>query len=399
MILRIFLACLLGMAASTASAQQVPRKIALIIANGNYVSSGQLANPVNDGTLVAAAARRAGFETVTLARNLNLADFQARLREFREQAAGAQVAMIYYAGHGIERAGRNWLLPTDARLSSPLDLPYEAIDLERVLEAVSGARIRIVVLDACRNNPFGRSWQGETRSLSRGLAGVDVDDVLVIYAAAPGQTANDGAGPNSPFATSFALRIVQPGLPVQLLGGVVRDDVLASTGGAQRPYVSASITGTPVYLVAPNGASTQPSSAAAASAPAPVDMSTLDALAWQGAVRANTPEAYQEYIHQFPQGRFAALARQNIAAAQRPKESAAAASPPQEQNGAAEETYCRQRFGSTAQTYQSCLQRVRPESPAVAAVRARDDAEFYCRQLYHTGPADFEACVQRQMRQ
>jgi uncharacterized caspase-like protein len=398
MILRIFLTCLLGLMASAASAQQEPRKVALIVANGNYASSGRLANPVSDGTLVASAARQAGFETVTLAPNLNLADFQARLREFRERATGTQVAMIYYAGHGIERAGRNWLLPTDARLSSALDLPYEAIDLERVLEAVSGARIRIVVLDACRNNPFGRSWRGEARSLSRGLAGVDVDDILVIYAAAPGQTANDGTGPNSPFATSFAQRLVQPGLPVQLLGGAVRDDVLAATGGAQRPYVSASITGTPVYLLAPPTASAQPPSAVGSALPS-VDASTLDALAWQGAVRANTVESYQEYVRQFPQGRFAALARQNVAAAQRPKDSQVGASPTQDQNSEAAETYCRQRFGSSARTYESCLLRVRPESPAVAAIRARDDAEFRCRQLYHTGPADFEACVQRYMRE
>jgi hypothetical protein len=394
MILRILLACLCGLAATNANAQQPAHNVALIIANGDYASAGQLANPINDGNLVAAAARRAGFDTVILAHNLNLADFQSRLREFRVRATGAHVAMIYYAGHGIERAGRNWLLPTDARLTSALDLPYEAIDLERVLEAVSGARIRIVVLDACRNNPFGRSWLGETRSLSRGLAGIDVDDVLVIYAAAPGQTANDGSGPDSPFATSFARRLVQPGLPVQLLGGAVRDDVLASTGGAQRPYVSASITGTPVYLLGPDSISAPRPATVGPS----VDASTLDALAWQGAVRADSREAYQEYIRQFPEGRFVGLARQNIAAVQRPKESGADASPTPEHNSAAEETYCRQRFGSTAQSYQSCLERVRPEAPAVAAVRARDDAEFYCRQMYHTGPADFEACVQRQMR-
>jgi hypothetical protein len=128
----------------------------------------------------------------------------------------------------------------------------------------------MVILDACRNNPFGRSWRSGTRAVSRGLGDIEVDDVLVIYAAAPGQTANDGDGRNSPFATSFAQRLVQPDLPIQLLGGSVRDDVLASTGGSQRPFVSASITGTPVYLVPRTGGASTPARAPAASVPVAV---------------------------------------------------------------------------------------------------------------------------------
>jgi hypothetical protein len=267
MTLRLLIACLLGLLATGAQAQEGARKVALIIGNGNYLNASQLPNPQSDAALVAAAARRAGFDSVTVVGDLDLATFQRALRTFRESAAGAQVAMVYYAGHGIEGHGRNWLIPTDARLASVLDLPYEAVELDRVLEAVSGARIRIVVLDACRNSPFGRAWQSGSRAVSRGLSGVEVDDVLVIYAAAPGQTANDGAGPNSPFAASFARRLVQPGLPVQLLGGAVRDDVLASTGGAQRPYVSASITGTPVYLLGPTTASTLPPAVEPVAAP------------------------------------------------------------------------------------------------------------------------------------
>ncbi len=225
------------------------RKVALVIANADYANAGPLTNPANDGRVVADAARRAGFESVKVAANLDISSFRRTLRDFRAEASGADVAMIYYAGHGIEGAGKNWLIPVDAGLASNLDLAYEAIDLDLVMEAISGAKIRMVVLDACRNNPFGRSWRSATRSVTRGLGTVDVDDVLVIYAAAPGQTAKDGDGANSPFAASFAQRLVQPDLPIQLLGGLVRDDVLQSTGGEQRPFVSASITGTPVYLV------------------------------------------------------------------------------------------------------------------------------------------------------
>ena len=194
---------------------------------------------------------------------------------------------------------------------SDLDLPYEAIDLDRVMESISGAQVRMVVLDACRNNPFGRSWRSSTRAVTRGLGGLEVDDVLVIYAAAPGQTASDGDGANSPFATSLARRLVEPDLPVQLLGGAVRDDVLAATGGTQRPFVSASITGTPIYLVARTAA--QPAAVVAAPSQSNFDEATLDALGWQGALGAQSAAAFEEYKAQFPKGRFVRLADQNIA--------------------------------------------------------------------------------------
>ncbi|MEP2380109.1 caspase family protein [Parasphingorhabdus sp.] len=294
-----------------ASAQTAhAKRVALIIGNSDYQSSSSLANPANDAKIIADAAQLADFDNVTIATDLSNSKFQLALRDFRKQAIGADVAMVYFAGHGIESQGKNWLIPVDAELKSSLDLPYEAINLDRVMESLSGAQIRMVVLDACRNNPFARSWKSGTRSLTRGLAGVEADDVLVIYAAAPGQTAMDGEDQNSPFAKSFARRIPQAGLPVQLLGGMVRDDVLAATGGMQRPFISASITGTPVYLVdAASGA--ESSNAPETSAIAVLDEAALDALAWQGAVNANTPSAYRSYLDEFPGGKFAGLAIEN----------------------------------------------------------------------------------------
>lgn len=228
------------------------RKVALIIGNSVYEHTAQLPNAANDATLIAASARSAGFEDVIVGNNLNIDGFRAALREFRSKADGAAVAMVYFAGHGIEGSGKNWLIPTDAKLDSARDLPYESIDLDLVMQSLSGAQVRIAVLDACRNNPFGRTWRSGTRAVTRGLIGVEADDVLVIYAAAPGQTASDGDGQNSPFATSLAQRLPEPDVPVQLLGGLVRDDVLTITDGEQRPFISASITGTPVYLVREN---------------------------------------------------------------------------------------------------------------------------------------------------
>lgn len=262
---------------------------------------------------------RAGFDDVTVATDLSTSDFQLALRDFRTKANGADVAMVYYAGHGIEGQGKNWLIPVNAELNSSLDLPYEALNLERVMESLSGAQIRMVVLDACRNNPFARSWKSGTRAVNRGLASVDADDVLVIYAAAPGQTAADGDGDNSPFASSFAKRLPQIGLPVQLLGGMVRDDVLRATGGEQRPYVSASITGTPVYLVENASEPDVPTSLDLTAITA-LDESGLDALVWQGAIKADTPAAYRAYLDEFPGGKFATLASENIASRSIPKD-------------------------------------------------------------------------------
>ena len=224
------------------------QKVALIIANSAYQATSPLATPAPDAALVAQSAHSAGFDKVEIVTDLGIAAFELALRDFARLADGAELAMVYYAGHGLEGKGKNWLLPVDARLESERDLLYEAVDLDLVLDALHGAQVRMVVLDACRNNPYASRWASSTRSVVRGLAAVEADDVIVIYAAAPGMTAQDGVG-NSPFARAFAQRLPQPDLPLQLLGGTVRDDVLEATDGDQRPFVSASVTGTPIYLV------------------------------------------------------------------------------------------------------------------------------------------------------
>ena len=241
----ICIAALALIAPSAATAQ----KVALVIANSDYEHTSQLTNPDADSQLIASALREVGFDSVELAANLDQPSFMKALQEFRTHAEGADAALIYFAGHGVESNGRNWLLPTSATLAAEKDMPFEAVELDRVLSTLAGAKLRIAILDACRNNPFANRWRGEKRSVSRGLASLEVDDILVMYAAAPGAFAYDGADGNSPFAQALARRLVQPGLPVQLLGGMVRDDVLLATDGEQRPFVSASMTGRPLFLV------------------------------------------------------------------------------------------------------------------------------------------------------
>ena len=234
------------------------KRVALVIGNGTYKAHRALENPPNDARLVARSLAKAKFEIVETRIDLGIADFRQSLRRFQSQANGADVALVYFAGHGIEANGVNWLIPTDAELGEDRDLEYEAIKSDLVLQALRGAKMRVLVLDACRDNPFGRGWRAGVRSSSiGGLAKIEADDVLVLFAAAPGQTASDGGGSNSPFAIALAEHLPEPGLPIQLLGGKVRDDVLAATGGNQRPYVSASITGNPYYLVPGESGKTQ----------------------------------------------------------------------------------------------------------------------------------------------
>jgi uncharacterized caspase-like protein len=312
-----WLVCLLAVLCigSSPFAQSAPRRVALLIGNSHYSGAIQLTNPGSDVQLVAEAARSAGFQIVVVKNDLGMTDFQHALRDFRAQADGAQVAMVYYAGHGIEGSGSNWLIPTDATLASERDLSFEAINLNQVVDVLAGAQFRVVILDACRNNPFGRQWTSGSRAVTRGLAPVQLDDVMVIYAAAPGQTASDGSGAHSPFATAFARHFADSGLALQLLGGVVRDDVAQATNGEQRPYVSASITGTAFYLVPPH------SIGATAGAE--------EINAFLNAVRGGTASDYRQFADRFPTGMHHVVANDTLALMQDEANGTTWSSPPE----------------------------------------------------------------------
>lgn len=273
------------------------KRVALVIGNAAYKLGGTLANPINDAKLIATALKAARFETIEAKSNLGIAEFRQALRRFQGLADGAEVALIYFAGHGVEANGINWLIPTDAELSTTRDLEYEAIKLDLALQALGGAQLRIIILDACRNNPFGRSWQAASRAVARGLNRQDADNVLVLFAAAPGQLASDGQGQNSPFASALANRLSEEGLAIQLLGGRVRDDVISSTGDSQRPYVSASITGEPFYLV--------PSKAAKSTAAA----HQLELMFWSSVKDSTSASVLRTYVERYPNGEFTTIAR------------------------------------------------------------------------------------------
>ena len=293
---RVALALLVFVLLPGGAFAQAQKRVALVIGNAAYKLGDKLANPINDAKIIGAALKIARFETIELKPDLNITEFRQSLRRFQSQADGAEVALVYFAGHGVEVGGVNWLIPTDAELPETRDLEYEAIKLDLVLQALAGARIRILVLDACRNNPFGRSWQSGSRLVARGLSRQEADNVLVLFAAAPGQVASDGVGTNSPFASAVAKRLPEEGLAIQMLGGRVRDDVIASTGDSQRPFVSASITGEPFYLVPSKNAKS-------------ASEQHIELLFWASVKDSTSSSVLRTYLDRYPNGEFATIAR------------------------------------------------------------------------------------------
>jgi tetratricopeptide (TPR) repeat protein len=234
---------------STAPVLNNDHRIALVIGNSAYETVAALPNPERDANLVADVLKRTGFEAVTLLTNLRKDALVSALRNFAARAETADWAVVYYAGHGMEVGGINYLIPTDAKIAADRDIGFEAVPLEQVLNAAERAKkLRLVILDACRDNPFAnqmkRTLTVASRSVSRGLAAVEPEaGTLVVYAAKDGETALDGDGINSPFASAFVKNLPTPGLEVRRLFDFVRDDVMEATSRKQKPFSYGSISG------------------------------------------------------------------------------------------------------------------------------------------------------------
>ena len=235
--------------APIATAAARGRRIALVIGNSSYKNVPALTNPTNDATSIADAFRRTGFATVDLQLNLGRDDLLGALRKFARQAEAADWAVLYYAGHGMEIGGMNYVIPVDAKIVQDRDIGFEAVALDQVLNATERAKqLHLVILDACRDNPFAnqmkRTQAVASRSVSRGLAAVEPEaGTLVVFSAKDGETSLDGEGINSPFATALLKNIETPGLEVRRLFDFVRDDVLDATQHRQKPFSYGSISG------------------------------------------------------------------------------------------------------------------------------------------------------------
>ena len=226
------------------------KRVALVIGNSNYAQVPALPNPVNDANDIGSALKRAGFDVI-LGIDVDKREFDTKVRNFADLLDNADAAIFFYAGHGLQVSGRNFLLPIDARVQSERDLDFDAVNLDFVLKQMELGRAEktnIVFLDACRDNPFAgnlaRSMGTRSASIGKGLAQVDTGvGTFISYSTQPGNVALDGTGRNSPFTAALAKHVVEPDRNLTSVMIEVRKDVLAATGGKQVPWDHSALTG------------------------------------------------------------------------------------------------------------------------------------------------------------
>jgi len=281
------------------------KRVALVIGNSAYQKVAKLPNPANDAAAVATMLKAAGFDSVESKLNIPANELRKTLRDFAAKIRDADIAVVYYAGHGIELDGTNYLIPVDATLETDGDVLDETIPLDRVLFAVEPAKqLRLVILDACRDNPFSRNMKRTvaSRAIGQGLAKVEPTspNMLIAYSAKAGSTAADGDGKNSPFTVALSKHLTTPGLDVRRAFGFVRDDVLKTTSNRQEPFVYGSLGGEDVPLVAAKAAP------ALAPAPNPQAEARRD---YELALQIGNKSALNAFLAQYPDGFYASLAK------------------------------------------------------------------------------------------
>lgn len=284
------------------------KRVALVIGNAAYQNVPRLPNPVNDGNTIAATLKGAGFDVVDNRHDMSAAETRRALRDFADRARDADIAVVYYAGHGIEVDGGNYLIPVDAKLERDTDVYDEALSLDRVLLAVEPAKkLRLVILDACRDNPFSRTMKRTvaSRAIGQGLAKIEPNspNLLIAYSAKAGSTAADGDGKNSPFTAALSKHLTTPGLDVRRAFGYVRDDVLKTTNNRQEPFVYGSLGGEDVPLV--------PAPKVAAPAPAANPQADMR-RDYELALQIGNRSALNAFLAQYPDGFYASLAKLQI---------------------------------------------------------------------------------------
>ena len=303
-----------------AGAAQAEKRVAFVVGNGNYKNVAALPNPPIDAKSMAAALRNVGFEVVE-GTNLTRDRMTEKLLDFGKKAEGADVALFFYAGHGIAVNGTNYLVPVDSDLKSEMDVKLGgAINVDVTLEQTMGdAKVKLVFLDACRDNPFAAKIRSAkaTRSVNvqSGLAEMKSGEgTLIAFATGPGQTALDGdAGANSPFTRALLANVTQPGVEIQQAMTKVRAQVNEETQKGQLPWGHTNLTGT-VYL---NGAPTPDAAGLVlAAAPSAVNAGAgndVELEFWRSIKDSNKAEEFNAYLSRYPGGQFKSLALARIA--------------------------------------------------------------------------------------
>jgi hypothetical protein len=297
------------------------KRVALVVGNGAYQNASSLPNPANDANAIADLFRKAGFDVVEAKLDLGNLEFKRVAREFSVAARDADIAVVYFAGHGIEVNGTNYLLPVDAKLASDFDVEDEALSLDRIMRAIEPAkRLRLIILDACRDNPFARTMKRglSARSVASGLAKVEpaTTDTLIAFATRPGATADDGRNANSPFTAALVKNLTVPGRDIRIALGHVRDEVMRETGNRQEPFVSGSLGGATVTLIPDKQVASAPEKPAEPTRQIQVLPNPQDAGSvpdprrdYEFAERVGTLDAWDSFLAVHPSGFYATLAR------------------------------------------------------------------------------------------
>ncbi len=283
------------------------KRVALVIGNGAYTTAPPLKNPPNDARDMAATLRTLGFEVAT-GFNVNQRDLKRLIREFGQKLKGTHSSgLFYYAGHGVQSKGRNYLIPVDAQIESEAEVEDSGVDVGLVMNLMDEAQngLNIVILDACRNNPFARSF----RSASDGLAQVDAPTgTLIAYATAPGRVASDGAAQNGLYTAELLKQMRVPGVPVTEMFMRVRGEVMKQTDGKQVPWEASSLVGSFYFT----GGSANAADNSTARPETKVDAAAFELTYWESIKNSENADDYKAYLEKYSEGQFASLAKNRI---------------------------------------------------------------------------------------
>jgi len=317
----ILVAVLALLAVAPASASE---RVALVIGNSAYSFAPELKNPRNDAEALATSLNHLGFRVI---KGIDADRFTMRtlVRAFSSEMKGAKIALFYYAGHGLQLNGKNYLIPVDAKLESEVDLDFEAMDVNFVLRQMErDDRVNIVLLDACRNNPLSdklaRSMGARSVYLGRGLARIETGvGSLVAFSTQPGNVALDGTGEHSPFAEALIDNIEAPGVDIELLMRRVREEVIKVTDGRQVPWTNSSLVGDKVVLNTGFDAAkpviSEPVPQAAPPVPPAANGSAaeIEITFWNTVRNSGNPALIKAYLQKYPNGHFALIAQAMLA--------------------------------------------------------------------------------------
>ncbi|MDD5175305.1 MAG: caspase family protein [Sterolibacterium sp.] len=327
--MRCYLGLCLALMLAVPVQSAAEQRIALVIGNGAYAGAGVLPNPVNDARDIAAKLKQLGF-AVTLSIDADYMMMRRALTDFGRQVTEGTVALFFYAGHGMQVRGKNYLLPVDARIQIENDVGTEAMDVDFLLDKLNLARLSVVILDACRNNPFERRFRGGSGA---GLAHMAAPTgTLIAYSTAPGKVAADGDGRNGLYTGELLEALSLPGLQVEDVFKHVRSKVVKLSGNVQTPWEASSLTGS-FYFNASDAGDRKSLPQTALPAPQPVITNSLAASqpivaetrtvanltmgseedAWQQTEHAKTTEAYLAYMKAFPAGNHYDQAKSRVA--------------------------------------------------------------------------------------